>query len=60
MINSKFHKGHPHGCAADNATLYGVCLHVPEIVQRSPEAQESGGCWLVLVEEDCKLMCVMH
>ncbi|KAF7804588.1 DENN domain-containing protein 5B [Senna tora] len=25
-----------YGQAADNATLYGVCLHVPEIVQRPP------------------------
>ncbi|KAF9610657.1 hypothetical protein IFM89_023913 [Coptis chinensis] len=25
-----------HGQGADNATLYGVCLHVQEIVQRSP------------------------
>ncbi|KAJ4968036.1 hypothetical protein NE237_014737 [Protea cynaroides] len=42
---------------ADNATLYGVCLHVQEIVQRppsilsgtSPLSQPSGGCNRFLV-----------
>ncbi|GMY06195.1 denn domain-containing protein 5b [Fagus crenata] len=42
---------------ADNATLYGVCLHVPEIVQRppgilgnsSPLSHPSGGCRRFLV-----------
>lgn len=42
---------------ADNATLYGVCLHVPEIVQRppgilgisSPVSHPSGGCRRFLV-----------
>ncbi|XP_059626112.1 uncharacterized protein LOC132269098 isoform X2 [Cornus florida] len=42
---------------ADNATLYGVCLHVQEIVQRSPAnlsalsplPQSSGGCSRFLV-----------
>ncbi|KAJ7972573.1 DENN domain containing protein [Quillaja saponaria] len=42
---------------ADNATLYGVCLHVPEIVQRlpgilgisSPLSYPSGGCRRFLV-----------
>ncbi|KAG5072501.1 hypothetical protein JHK86_007712 [Glycine max] len=43
--------------AADNATLYGVCLHVPEIVQRppgilgisSPFSHPSGACSRFLV-----------
>ncbi|XP_019455531.1 PREDICTED: uncharacterized protein LOC109356588 [Lupinus angustifolius] len=43
--------------AADNATLYGVCLHVPEIVQRppgilgtsSPHSHPSGICSRFLV-----------
>ncbi|KAG2719371.1 hypothetical protein I3760_03G263500 [Carya illinoinensis] len=42
---------------ADNATLYGVCLHVPEIVQRppgilgisSPLSHPTGGCRRFLV-----------
>ncbi|XP_042509059.1 uncharacterized protein LOC122084685 isoform X2 [Macadamia integrifolia] len=42
---------------ADNATLYGVCLHVQEIVQRPPSilsgasslSQSSGGCSRFLV-----------
>lgn len=43
--------------AADNTTLYGVCLHVPEIVQRppgilgisSPFSHPSGACSRFLV-----------
>lgn len=46
---------------ADNATLYGVCLHVPEIVQRppgivgnsSPLPQSSGGCRFLVSAPRC-------
>lgn len=46
---------------ADNATLYGVCLHVPEIVQRppgivgnlSPLRQSSGGCRFLVSAPRC-------
>ncbi|KAF8007236.1 hypothetical protein BT93_K1284 [Corymbia citriodora subsp. variegata] len=46
---------------ADNATLYGVCLHVPEIVQRppgivgnlSPRPLSSGGCRFLVSAPRC-------